>query len=803
MSGGPAAADAATQRFARVEILLDAALDLPPEQRDEYLERECDDAEMRAEVLALLQAADASEGFLEAPALGEDHGGRELGPWRLERRLGRGGMGEVWLAQRVDGRFEQQVAVKLLRYPDGADLQGLLREQRLLARLQHPNIARLIDAGSLPDGAPYMVMEYVRGETLLQYAKGRPIEEKLDLFLQVCDAVAFAHRHLVVHRDLKPDNILVRANGQPVLLDFGIARLLDGGARTTHGLRLTPAYAAPEQLAGEEQNTQTDVYALGLLLHELLTGESPWGQLSSSGPIALLQRARSGPPPSPSSQVKTAALARRLRGDLDAIVHKALRPEMASRYASVEALAQDLRRHLAHAPVHARGDALGYRLQRLLRRYWLAASLTLLTFVVMAAGLTAITLARNEAVRERDIAQTEARRSQAVRDYLAHMFRDAGQQAGQGASLSAKQVLDQAAARVQASFSDDPATNAEVLKALGELYFHIHDYAGAAPMLQRWLASEAQIQDPVAAADVRFTLAETMHRMGDPDEAAGLLSQAQTFWESDPQRHADVLLTSRMLEARLQRESGDAAAALATLEAALPLRLRHSGKVHLETAALYTNLGAAYVQTGRIDDGIQASMQAMELWRALHLDGGNDALNTLNNLAAAQFHKGELEQAEASFSEALKLRQQLHGPSAATAALLGNHARVLNGLERFEEALAQAEAAREMALAHAGEASVLAQAQRVTAAEALLALGRDTQALELVHGFGTQAEAALPASLRLRAALVHAEIHLNRADHAAAAVALAEADTALAAGANAQQAEKARLASLRQRFERR
>ena len=803
MSGGSSGGGAGTQRFIRVEALLDAALDLPPPQRREFLERECDDAELRAEVLGLLDAVTASEGFLEAPALGEDHSGRELGPWRLERRLGRGGMGEVWLAQRADGRFEQQVAVKLLRYHDGDDVQRLLREQRLLARLQHPNIARLIDAGSLPDGAPYMVMECVRGTTLMQYAQGRPVEAKLGLFLQVCDAVAFAHRHLIVHRDLKPENILVRENGQAVLLDFGIARLLDGHTGTTRELRLTPQYAAPEQLAGEEQNTQTDVYALGLLLHELLTGKSPWGTLIGSGPIALLQRARAGPPPSPASQADTAALARRLRGDLDAIVHKALRPEMAARYASVEALAQDIRRHLAHAPVHARGDAFGYRLRRLLRRYWLAAGLTLLAFAAMAAALTAISLARNEAVRERDIAQTEARRSKAVRDYLAHMFRDAGQHAGQGDSLTAKQVLDQAAARVQASFSDAPATNAEVLKALGELHFHINDYAGAEPLLQRWLTHEVQIQDPVAAADVRFTLAETLHRMGQRDEAARLLAEAQEFWNTDPQRHADVLLTSRMLQARLQREAGDVEAALATLEAALPLRLRQSGREHFETAALYTNLGAAYMQAGRIDDGIAASEQALELWRALNLGAGNDALNTLNNLAAAQFRKGELAQAEASFSEALKLRQQLHGPSAATAALLGNHARVLNGLGRFQEALEQAEEAREMALAHAGEASVLTQAQRVTAAEALLAMGRDTQALERVQGFGAQAEAALPASLRLRAALVQAEIHLNRADHAAAVVALAEADTALAAGANAQQAEKARLASLRQRLKRR
>src|SRR5690606_31779719 len=289
-----------------------------------------------------------------------------------------------------------------------------------------------------------------------------------------------------------------------------------------------------------------------------------------------------------------------------------------------EALAQDVRWYLTHVPVAARGDAFGYRLRRFLRRYWLAASVTLCVFAGLLAALTTISLARQQAVRERDVAQTEARRSKAVRDYLAHMFRDAGQHARDGAPLTAKQVLDQAAARVQASFAADPTTDAEVLKALGELHFHIGDYAAAAPLLRRWLAHEDTIADPVNAADVRFTLAETVHRMGERDEAAALLRQAQDFWLIEPERHADVLLTSRALQARLQREGGDIAAALATLETALPQRLRRSGREHFETAVLYTNLGAAYVQAGRIDAGIAASQEAMTLWRALDLGSSND-----------------------------------------------------------------------------------------------------------------------------------------------------------------------------------
>ncbi len=793
--------DPAIARFSRVEALLDEALDLPEQARADYLEQACgDDTELQAEVRSLLHAAEVSEGFLEHRQVSHrDMSDQSIGPWRVKHRLGVGGMGEVWLAERADGRFEQKVAVKLLHRADPQEAISLLREQRLLARLQHPGIAQLIDAGTLSSGRPYMVMEYVEGTPLLQYAHALPLEARLGLFLQMCEAVAFAHRHLIVHRDLKPENILVRQDGRVALLDFGIARSLDAEPGQTRDLRMTPRYAAPEQIEGQPQTTLTDVYALGLLLHELLTGHSPWGELVGNGPIALLQRARSGPPPAPSASVPIAE-ARRLRGDLDAIVSKALRPEPGERYVSVDALDRDVRAYLVHAPVAARGGALGYRVRRLLRRYWLAAAVTIGVFLGLVAALSAISLARYEAVVERDIAQTEARRSKAVRDYLAHMFRDAGQRAQQGTPLTAKEVLDQAAARVAADFSRDPATSADVLKALGELHFYIDDYAAAAPLLRRWLSHEAVIGNPVAAADVRFTLAETVHRMGDRDEARALLDEAQAYWETQPERHADVLLTSRTLQARLQREAGEVDAALRTLQAALPQRLRRSGHEHFETAALYTNLGAAYMQAGRIDEGIAASQQAMMLWRALDLGGGNDALNTLNNLAAAQFRKGDLVAAETAFAEALELRRSLLGPSAATAALIGNYARVLQRLERHDEALEYAGEAEGMARVHAGPASPLTQAARITRAELLLALQRPLDAVGLMDGFAAEEIAAAPASLRLRLALVLAEGHQRLGDVARVRQHLSEASTLLTDGGPERDAFQARITALKKRL---
>lgn len=571
-----------TACFATIEALLDQALDRPPAKREAWLRQACSDDAIRCEVLALLRAADASEGFLEPEASVPERGGQRIDAWRLLRLLGRGGMGEVWLAERCDGRFEQQVAIKLLD-GQGADKTWLLREQRLLARLEHPGIARLLDAGNLGDGQPYMVMEFIDGQPLLAYCAERQasVRRRLELFLEVCAAVAFAHRHLIVHRDLKPENILVRPDGRIALLDFGIARLLGGPAAGDAGVRhLTPRYAAPEQIAGAAATTLTDVYALGLLLHELLTGQSPWGVLSPSASLALMQR-QDTTPLQPSSQAGPVP-ARSLRGDLDAIVDLALQEEPGARYGSVDALAADVHRHLTGKPVRARGRAPLYRSLRVLRRHWLAAGTLTALFMVMAAAVVLVTLARNDTLAALARAQLEVNRTQAVRDYLGYMFRDAGQSAGGGEMLSAREVLERAASRVESRFVDAPGLNAEVLQALGELYFHIGDYAGAEPLLRRWLAHEAEIGDAAAAADVRFTLAETVHRMGAADEARRLLAAAQEYWEHDPARHGDTLLTSRALQARLLREAGAVDQALSLLEAARSERLARSGRRHFE-----------------------------------------------------------------------------------------------------------------------------------------------------------------------------------------------------------------------------
>ena len=391
-------------RWTRLEQLFADALALPIAARSAFLQRSCgDDSELRGEIQELLRAhaapgvldnaPNAADAVAPLPSLAA---GACLGHWRIEKLIGRGGMGEVYLTTRADAAFEQRAALKLLRYEAAGEMQRFHAERRILAKLEHPGIARLLDGGMATDGRPYTVMEYVEGQSLTDYCCERrsSLPERLALFTQVCDAVAFAHRNLVIHRDLKPDNIVVNAQGEIKLLDFGIAKLLDAAAAPHTGdvtvAPFTPDYAAPEQLIGQAVTTATDIYALGVLLFELLTDERPLSTrgLPSTHAMKLLLD-RDAPPPSRIAQGKsdTPVPARLLVGDLDAIVAKCLRKEAMHRYETVNALRLDVGRHSRNEPVFAREGARLYVFGKLLRRYrWAVVSVVAL-ILTLAAGL--------------------------------------------------------------------------------------------------------------------------------------------------------------------------------------------------------------------------------------------------------------------------------------------------------------------------------------------------------------------------------------------------------------------------------
>jgi hypothetical protein len=473
-----------------VEKLLGDALELPAAERDSFLRKACGaDATLRERLQRLVALAGQGGGFLErsplraiAPSVDDatderppEDIGKSIGPFRLVRRIGTGGMGEVYLAERVEGGFRQRVALKLVRADAGASPERFDAERQILAELEHPGIARLYGGGVAADGRPYMAMEYVEGQDLLAYCDARraPLKERLNLVLQVCAAVTYAHLHLVVHRDLKPANILVTANGQVKLLDFGIAKLMTpnmvgDGTRTAH---LSPAYAAPEQLTGRAITTATDVYALGVTLFQLLTGRLPW-QVSEL-PLAAAVRLLDEAPPRPSA-VATGdgpVAAKHLRGDLDAIVAKALRREPKSRYADARVLADDLNRYQRHEPVQARTGARAYVLGRFLRRSWLPLSAATAVFVALTVG---VAVARWQAQR----AQTEAGRATATKDFLVSLFRASDPRIAQEKrreEITAKQLLDLGSARIEKEFATQPELQIELLGLTAQIYDNLAD----------------------------------------------------------------------------------------------------------------------------------------------------------------------------------------------------------------------------------------------------------------------------------------------------------------------------------------
>lgn len=470
--------DASTlQRLLRLSPQLDELLELDAAAQRRYLERlRATDAATADELSALLaQQADIErEAFLEELPLGLDSAtlaGQALGAYTLERPLGAGGMGSVWLARRSDGRFEGEVAVKLLNLAllarGGAG--RFAREAQALARLDHPNIARLLDAGVSAAGQPYLVLERVDGSPITRWCDERSlaVEARLHLLGEVAAAVSHAHQRLVLHRDLKPDNILVTPEGRVKLLDFGIAKLIDDESRPAPptaltefaGRAFTPDYAAPEQVQGGEVTTATDVYALGVLLHELLGGGHPTARAGDT-PVQRLHAIVEREPRRLSATVADPARARALHGDLDNIVAKALKKSPADRYPSVAALAEDLRRHLAHEPVAARADGWGYRAGRFVRRHRGAVAALTVTLSVLVAGVVGTAWQAVEARRERDEALYQARRAQAHSD-LARMALETTGAADR--PVTRREVLLRSFELVEKRFSDDPRVAVSLL----------------------------------------------------------------------------------------------------------------------------------------------------------------------------------------------------------------------------------------------------------------------------------------------------------------------------------------------------
>lgn len=699
------------ERWQIIKDLLAAATDRPPAGRRPWLEEVCGgDPTLVQEVESFLAQEDRLEGFIEQPILpltgeGEEEesgggapgaGGRIIGPYRLVRLLAEGGMGAVYLAER-EKDFEQRVALKLVRR--GLTRHALVErfhyERQILAHLEHPNIARLLDGGTTEDGTPYFAMELIQGVPIDRYCDEQDltVRQRLELFLPVCSALAAAHQSLVVHRDLKPSNILVDASGTPKLLDFGIATLLDPGdgdaSETTsdvEGARvMTPRYASPEQLRGETITTASDVYSLGLVLHRVLTGELPI-PAESDDPSEKLRamyeadtllpsvrvqathkfgEPREDPGEPSATEPREAAqpeldreaetLSRELRGDLDAILSKALRPEPHERYPSVEQLAADLRRYLDGLPVLARDGTLLYRAGKFLQRHRLGAANAVLV-VLLAVGFTvALVRQLHETRRSRDQAQD-------VSSFVIDLFQTAAPDRPAGEDPTVRDLLDLGRAKLEGAFEDEPEVRATLLLKLGEVYSKLGDLEQARELL-------------VESVD----LLRRQHTETHPDLATALADLAVVHFHAGDLESAEDLL----------RES---------------LEMRRDLGRSEDLIKPMNNLAAILMERGEFAEAEDIYRESLELRRAFLVESPDDvalrrnlAIN-LRSLATALFASGDLDGAEPLLRESLELRREIYGPDSppvATVVLsLGRLEHARGRLAEAEELLARGLATR-------------------------------------------------------------------------------------------------------------
>ncbi len=732
------------QAWARIESHFDQLWELDPDTRAARLAA-LDDPRLAAQVRALFDASESNQHLFDlAPAttlmpmpdpLFEV--GRRIGAWRIIGLLGRGGMGEVYRAERADGQFRKPVALKLAR----AD--ALLRpdlfdnERQILATLEHPGIARLIDGGIDGDGRAYMVMELVEGIDLLKYCRDRSLglPERLALFEQVCAVVTYAHLHLIVHRDLKPSNILVSEDGKVKLLDFGIAKLLQAGispdSQQTLAL-MTPEYAAPEQLEGRPATTATDVYALGVLLYQLLAGVAPWNLRELPVPAALQRLLNTDPKAlseSAAANTESPVPARLLRGDLDAIVAKALRRESEARYPTAAEMWADIQRHLEYRPVLARGGARSYLARRFLRRYRLLVVATAAIILTLSAGLAGTLWQAHRVVRERNLYEAQDARTKAVLDYLALMLSSSGQGVA-GQSTTLKQMLENGATHLDQQFASRPADYASVVEFFGELYSALDDEESAVSLQQTFIDSPAAAAVPETAAEVRVTLAQSRMRQGDLKAAAAVLAPAQAFWESKPGQYGGRLARSRVIEGQIAKASGELEKAIAIDRRGLAEIDGAAGVSPEDASNLENSLALALMQAGEFEEA-DSLMQKVRAFRESEGRVTDDLLTAIQNQGAIALNRGNYARAEEILRDAIDQRRKTFGPSGGMAAAELNLAKALNRQNRFQEAIEVLHDAQPMAVRYTGPDSPIVLGTGLSEAESQLGLGELTTAGQL------------------------------------------------------------------------
>jgi serine/threonine-protein kinase len=641
--------------------LFDAVCDLPPDSWRAELERLTADPGLLRETLDLLQAQTRTlerarapvDGLLARMAEPELRPGDTLGPWRLTERLASGGMGVVFAAERADDLYQRKVAVKLLRgLSDPRTAERLAEERRILAGLQHPNIARLYDGGATAAGLPYLVMEFVDGQPLDAYCHEHALDlrQRLALFVRICRAVQAAHAHLVVHCDLKPGNVLVRADAEPMLLDFGIARLLDGAGQGERTLYCTPAYAAPETLAGQPVGMASDVFSLGVILVELLADRRVERDSDDRGRALVAPSQWAG---------ADCRWRRRLPGDLDAIAARACALDPGERYSSVEALANDVQRHLDHRAVAARQGGRLYRLGRGLRRHWQATAAAALVLGLSGAFVWRLG-------EERARAQQEAQVAEQVGQFMLQAFEAADpRKRGKGETeATAREVLDAGAARLDAQQVDSPTVRARVQHVIGQAYMNVGQSQRGEELLR--VAAEAlltpQVDRPLEAVDALNELAVILANSRRGEEAEQVARRSLAVIDAQPPGEEASIMRARAFNslglALTNQERFQPA--LDAFEESLRLR-QGTPDATRRRAVVMNNIGLLYRRWDKLEQAQELLEQTLVLRIELEGAESSGAWHARHALAMVVFEQGRLRQAEALHKENLEVALKVFG----------------------------------------------------------------------------------------------------------------------------------------------
>lgn len=661
-----------SERWPEVKLLLDRALDLQHHERLEFIEAQCgEDAELRSELEAYLDLEGEVEDIFELPLLDliagrppEFRAGERIASFELEGEIARGGMGVVYHASRVEGGFEQDVAIKVLKrgFDTGDFVRRFRTERQILADLVHPNIVRLLDGGATEDGLPYLVMEAVEGTRLSAYcAEARPdLDRRLDIFLKICDAVHVAHQHMVVHCDLKPSNILVTPEGEPKLLDFGIAKVLQQGAEgATHSINLrigTPPYASPEQMAGKAITTANDVYSLGGILFLLLTGRPPKPAGDPDEPPQVPSRVLAQDLRAPADQrgACEGLTVQAVRGDLDAITLRAMTWDPEQRYTSAAALAADIRRHRAQLPVEAQPYSWQYILGRFVRRHRRA--LTVSTVFLLVLGIAAAI-----GVFFQVQAQVQGTRARDLRDAYLEVIEVFDPTSNESKAEAARTAMERALASERFGDELDQAT---IYDRLGRSFQRLELYPEAQSLLERSLALR-QGSPRTPPADLLASLnnlGSLLFSRGQKQAADELFERAEEVYR----RHPDVDLatvndlTSNL--ATLREREGDLEAAEILFRRVLDERNTLYGPRSLEVARALNNLGKVLYTRGNLDEAEPLYLESIAIRHEL-LDPDKPQLAiVLMNLAALYDARGDGDKAVATYRQALNIRLQTFNP---------------------------------------------------------------------------------------------------------------------------------------------